>query len=1161
MNSALLSSVRRGFNRFPSWKIAAASVGLLAGLIARPPVAFAQGVTVGEVEIDGNTVDDSGLNTAPYDWEDANATNGFGRTSFTDPPSGVDNTFTGGSKETDPNGWNFETPPFTGHAPGKSDILSGDIAFRVVDDPSHCNGSSPCPQQFLYVDFTVASGTGAVHIDYEFNQSGDTVTNNAGFVIPKRTNGDIVISFDQGGQNNLIPAVLQWNGDAFSGSFTDITPMFGPTDFGSALSTNTLYGEAALNLTVVPGLGVCGVNAFKKVWAKTRASEGITSVMKDRTLQHDILVCDDQNACTTDTCDINSPATGYCRFTPITCDDGKSCTTNTCDPQSGCVFTPVDSNCNDNNVCTDDVCNPSDPAADPTTGCVITNNSAPCDDGTFCNGTDTCANGGCNVHSGDPCAGGAECNNVCDEQTKTCAVTSGTPCTDDGNVCTLDQCNGSGACVHPPGNAGTVCRASAGVCDVAETCDGTNANCPADGFAPHSQQCRGSAGVCDVAEFCTGSGPNCPADGFAPGGQVCRASAGPCDVAETCTGSGPSCPADGFQPSSQVCRPSAGPCDVAENCTGSGAACPDDHFAPSTQVCRPSAGECDVAENCSGDSATCPADGFQPASVVCRPAAGVCDVAENCTGSAANCPANGFQPTGTPCEDNDHIACTEDLCDGSGTCVSTPKDSRCDDSNACTEDHCVVAQGGCVNRPLPVQPNSVVNGDSNAYGASLRLGGSPVIGPTPDTDDADPSNELLQLPLQPLGLVDLLKVSDSNTSGTDSNGPTKDTGAIATTANVQLVQTAAPDTFLVTATAVQAQVACHADGTTAGSNSEGSKVEGLTIAGQNFDTIREPTDITVVDPILHTTIEVHVLEQVKSGAKAGTKQPELGGVFQSGLEVNGIHVRVTDESKNEIADVVVAHAKCSASFAQVCGVPPSVSGSGYVVGVTADETVIDAAHTLVEGKAASVMLPSTGGSDDATLKHIGPITDGATPPTVTLVDSNTAFSHTEGTVDKASNTASSKTHSEVEQLKVLDNGSTPTNPLIAADVARAECTSTTGASGSTSSGTTTLLLPAIGGTPICLPVVPGDTCKPAPNSDIPGPPNGTLIRLNEQYCDGQTPTPGATPSCTGANASGITVNAIHVFILGEGNPFGLPVGADIVISNAHCDSANVPSTP
>src|SRR5439155_440589 len=124
---------------------------------------------------------------------------------------------------------------------------------------------------------------------------------------------------------------------------------------------------------------------------------------------------------------------------------------------------------------------------------------------------------------------------------------SGTTCTDDGNVCTADVCNGTvgaPACTHPAGNAGTVCRASAGVCDPAETCTGASPACPADAKSPAGTVCRASAGVCDIAETCDGTSNACPADAFQPSSTVCRAAAGDCDAAETCTGSGATCPAD-----------------------------------------------------------------------------------------------------------------------------------------------------------------------------------------------------------------------------------------------------------------------------------------------------------------------------------------------------------------------------------------------------------------------------------------------------------------------------------------------------------------------------------------------------------------------------------------------------------------------------------------
>lgn len=65
--------------------------------------------------------------------------------------------------------------------------------------------------------------------------------------------------------------------------------------------------------------------------------------------------------------------------------------------------------------------------------------------------------------------------------TLTCSpVPAGTECPSDDQPCTVDACDGAGTCTHAAGNAGAVCRASGPPCDVAETCDGVSAACPAD---------------------------------------------------------------------------------------------------------------------------------------------------------------------------------------------------------------------------------------------------------------------------------------------------------------------------------------------------------------------------------------------------------------------------------------------------------------------------------------------------------------------------------------------------------------------------------------------------------------------------------------------------------------------------------------------------------
>jgi uncharacterized protein (TIGR03382 family) len=292
-------------------------------------------------------------------------------------------------------------------------------------------------------------------------------------------------------------------------------------------------------------------------------------------------------------------------------------------------------------------------AYDETKTCTITNNDV-----------NKCADVVCAPPEGECLQAG-----VCDQATGQCVYApkaEGTSCSDDGNPCTVDACGATGQCEHGAGNTGVVCRASAGECDVAETCDGANPSCPADGFQ-QGNICRDSAGACDLPEVCSGTSASCPADSVSSG-NICRPSAGACDVAEVCDGSSVACPADGFA-AGNTCRPSAGACDVAEVCTGASASCPADGFSAGN-TCRPSAGACDVAEVCSGSSASCPADGFSSGNT-CRASAGVCDVAEVCSGSSASCPADGFS-SGNTCRASAGVCDVAEVCSGSS--ASCPAD-------------------------------------------------------------------------------------------------------------------------------------------------------------------------------------------------------------------------------------------------------------------------------------------------------------------------------------------------------------------------------------------------------------------------------------------------------------------------------------------------------
>src|SRR5439155_1088981 len=209
------------------------------------------------------------------------------------------------------------------------------------------------------------------------------------------------------------------------------------------------------------------------------------------------------------------------------------------------------------------------------------------------------------VDSPEQCDTGALNGNPASCCTTTCTFkTSGTACTDDGNVCTTDLCNGSsGVCQHAPGNSGTTCRAAAGGgCDVAETCTGSSAACPADAKKASGTACTDDGNPC-TTDACDGSNDACqhPAGNA---GAVCRAAAGACDAVETCTGTSSTCPVDGFLPALTQCRSSAGECDPAESCTGTSASCPADAKSPSGTACSSDGNPC-TTDACDGTNNAC----------------------------------------------------------------------------------------------------------------------------------------------------------------------------------------------------------------------------------------------------------------------------------------------------------------------------------------------------------------------------------------------------------------------------------------------------------------------------------------------------------------------------------------------------------------------------
>jgi len=319
------------------------------------------------------------------------------------------------------------------------------------------------------------------------------------------------------------------------------------------------------------------------------------------------------------------------------------------------------------------------------------------------NPAQTCGN---NIIEGtEVCDGGACCSASCTY------LTSATTCRASGGVCDLaETCSGSSATCPSDVKSTAQCRSAVDQCDVSESCNGVDNTCPADQFRSTETVCRASAGACDVAETCSGSSAACPSD--VKSTAECRAANGACDVAESCDGTNNDCPGDAVTPAETVCRASGGVCDLAETCSGSSAACPAD--AKSTAVCRPTADVCDTSESCDGVSNSCPADSFLSASNVCRTALGACDVADYCTGTSAACPTDAVQPNTFECRGTAGVCDIAENCDGS--------------SKACPTDAFLVAGTVC-NAASCSDTTSNLPDTCNGFEASCQDGGTQVCNP------------------------------------------------------------------------------------------------------------------------------------------------------------------------------------------------------------------------------------------------------------------------------------------------------------------------------------------------------------------------------------------------------------------------------------------------
>lgn len=178
---------------------------------------------------------------------------------------------------------------------------------------------------------------------------------------------------------------------------------------------------------------------------------------------YDAPSCDDQIDCTVDSCDESRK---LCLHTPsdALCGGGSFCGGAVhCYLAGGCIFSPQP-NCDDQVACTQDSC---DTQAD---ACQHTANDSACDDRNPCTGPDQCIPGGCsNPKLADDTACTIENgkSGVCKNGVCSLPCTKDADC-DDGAPCTDDSCGADGHCVYTAVDAR--CNVDRDICLGRATC-------------------------------------------------------------------------------------------------------------------------------------------------------------------------------------------------------------------------------------------------------------------------------------------------------------------------------------------------------------------------------------------------------------------------------------------------------------------------------------------------------------------------------------------------------------------------------------------------------------------------------------------------------------------------------------------------------------------
>jgi hypothetical protein len=446
--------------------------------------------------------------------------------------------------------------------------------------------------------------------------------------------------------------------------------------------------------------------------------------------------CNDANVCTLDIC-----VSGKCATTFATsgtaCDDHSACTGgDACN--SGWCYGGAAIVCDDNNPCTNDAC-------DVSTGCVYANNNSACDDGDVCTSGDICNGGACSgagscadasapdagamdagVGAGDDASssgndatgasdagsqdgggtafdgggpikdGGAgdDSGSTMPDAGATADAGAGGPCAgladgtacDDGNPCTTnDTCQGQKC-----GNGGF------NKCDDGNPC--TMDNCdPASGKCVY-QSMDGMS--CEDGNACT-KNDSCQGGSCKPGANLC----GPCNQDSDCNDNNPC--------TTELCA--ANKCMLAF--TSAGTACDDGNACTGPDTCSATGNcngiplKCDDGNICTMDSCD-PMFGCKPAAMADGTACVTGDLCLQSTCQAAACTTIknlcvGNCGNGTCDPGEDATTCPKD-CQPVGKCGDgkcTPGETLqscgfdCSSITACAQTKCAPVTAACSTDP------------------------------------------------------------------------------------------------------------------------------------------------------------------------------------------------------------------------------------------------------------------------------------------------------------------------------------------------------------------------------------------------------------------------------------------------------------------------------